>query len=826
MTFTPPREPAILATALAVVAILATAAAAPDGADDAPPDWHLLDWTLDRAVLVGRYLFTDTQPDDPWADYLQTLSTSARPAAATVAAWAGVDPVERAQRRRQAAALRERAARGMIDAISTLRGEIERGARLGMTDALHGTAGFGEAITGTLRRLDEAAALDPSDPRIWADLAFFSHLAGDVGRSERSQLGYLAAWRALDDDERARLAARHAEFVLERAWFLRDQGRHEECLQWLADHAESLASRAERPRLAPATEAVLIRALVHADRGETTLAHGLLPRLPELDLPSRTGAPLRTYVRVNDQRAAYTRRFLPGEPSAVGASSERWSNDATLLGAREHRTSDALRRWVRGWTELRRGHEPASVMRALGRPMTELVFPPRLAWRWWQDQGSIYEQIGEVGLARDCWARAAIARPLFIYEPFGQGRGVSRVHDLAGTGEPYFLAYGTFFVAGSRWSYAANAALASEVEDTPLAQATLRTEAMAHLDACVRRRIFPGRARALRGRLRFLSEDYAAAEADLRAAWDTLEPAGEAPADLALMIGLCGFNAQDWVAARPWLEAFVERQPNAHVGWQALALTLAQVGEPDAAVVAMDEAVALAPDNATYLFNRALLHYRAGARDRAAADLARARELWPENPQIARMVEVVAEPVQYDLQVDARPVHVDLPRRQRAELSGVLRGESPEAAGDLAGLVTLEEEGRAEVLASLERRFRDAPTAENRRRLAQGALLAGEPERTASLLSPLWPARLSPHGRQLLLEADRRSGEMARAVAIAGGLSWPDQDDEVDTLVLAAVILLDHDRRDLARPLVERALARQPERAELHQLQRRLATAP
>jgi hypothetical protein len=89
----------------------------------------------------------------------------------------------------------------------------------------------------------------------------------------------------------------------------------------------------------------------------------------------------------------------------------------------------------------------------LGSPATHLEFPPRLAARFWQDQGRIYDRAGQHGTARHCYEWAAMYHPLTTFFPLS-GHG-DRLHRYA---PGYFVGYGQFFVCGDRRSYDRDAA--------------------------------------------------------------------------------------------------------------------------------------------------------------------------------------------------------------------------------------------------------------------------------------------------------------------------------------------------------------------------------
>ncbi|MEZ4386810.1 MAG: tetratricopeptide repeat protein [Candidatus Krumholzibacteriia bacterium] len=809
---------------LCLVCVLLAAATA--AVADSPVLWDQLDWRLERSVLVSRYLFHDRQPADPWALYTRTLGPDETPLADLLAEFRALAPEAR---QRATRAAEERLANGrlaLLDCVYPLRDAVENREPNLVGDVGEPTPGFAEATGKAIELFADAVRRDPTLAEAWYHLAFFTDLAGDRARSARARAAFFSVWPEQDAGTRESLAPLRELAVLDQAWSLRDAGRYDECTAWLDREDAGLSVEATPPGVAPATEARLIRALCAAEQGNVSAALGALPSLPLMALPHRASAPLQSYVPVGLQESYYRQRF-GDDTDPHHNPAPTWQEDPVDNLARERRDSSYLRRWVKAWTSLRRGYEAETVRRDLGRVETELEFQPRLAWRWWQDQGLIHEALGDPELARVCWARAAVYRPLFIYQPTGQGQGLAGVHGLGGTGEPYFLGYGTFFLAGSVWGYAANAELASEVETGALERQVLRRLAGEALDVCERRGFRPIEARALRGRLAFLDEDYASAWDLLLGAWEALEPQQAAPSDLALMLGLCRFNSQDWTAAEPWLQTFTQRSPEAPVGWLTLGLDRAMLGRDEAAFVCLDRAVALAPDDATALYNRGLLHYRLRRRDAARADFLRAQALWPDNPQIAQMVGVVGEETEYDLQVTAAPMHVDLPEAQRRRLAELLAaGRTDASAGELADLAAAGPDQRDRLLAGLEQRYRDRPDATSRTRLAQALLLAGEPDRVQALLAPSWPDQLQPVERRLLLYADRTTGEISRAVEVAGSARWADRQTETEFLLLAATILLEHDHQAEARQVVRRGLAQDPSNAALRDLERSLERSP
>jgi len=90
------------------------------------------------------------------------------------------------------------------------------------------------------------------------------------------------------------------------------------------------------------------------------------------------------------------------------------------------------------------------------------------------------------------------------------------------------------------------------------------------------------------------------------------------------------------------------------------------------------------------------------------------------------------------------------------------------------------------------------------------------------LLAGAWPAGLTINERRLLLHADREQGSAGRAQEVAD--AGPDHvlAEDLTLMIVAATILLEHDQRESAASLVDRALLLEPGSAALQELHRSL----
>ncbi len=396
---------------------------------------------------------------------------------------------------------------------------------------------------------------------------------------------------------------------------------------------------------------------------------------------------------------------------------------------------------------------------------------------------------------------------------------------------PYYLAYRHFYVAGSLFSYAANAALACEVEDEPFRRRILGDGALAALSACRRLGLHPAASVALRGRLHYFRGEPEAAHEDLLAAHHELKEQGHEESDVVLLLGILAFDVGNYPGSLPWFERFAELEPERGLGWRALGLAYAYCRQDEAALAALDRAVALEPGNAAGWFNRSLLHLRAGRWPAARADLTRAADLWPQNAQIAQLLAVAEEGQQRDIELAPSRFQLHVSRQDSLRIAQLARGASLDLTGEIAAgdpdsafaWLALSPDRAEELLAGLQAAYATEPSRNHRLRLAWGLLHAGQPERARDLLLPLWNQGMTAEELCLQLEVDRTLGDPTRATALAASLLTdlePLPDARVWTLV--SLICAEHGLTEHLRPALAQALRLDPDNQALQALHARL----
>jgi tetratricopeptide (TPR) repeat protein len=610
-----------------------------------------------------------------------------------------------------------------------------------------------------IARLVGAIQVDPGNAAAWFHLAVFTDVVGDRSAAAQARARFLDLAPPPD--------ARRARLILDEAWTLRDAGRFDQALAWLGVHQQEFDRvRESDHRLPTAVEADLIRGLCHAELGDRNTARAYARRLPD--------------VRVHDRHG--------------------------------YRDSGLLRTWVNVWGALR-SRDPDQAAFLL-QPVRATVLPAGVAWRCWQDFGLIAEELDDREHRDIFVAISYLHRPFLGFYPTVALRGTDEIMGREGTGSPYLVSYRTWFVGGSLWGYAATRALACQLVDETDDPVVWR-QAMSALDACIRRGFHAADARLLRARLNLQRGDAQAAADDLALARLEQVTGRGGEADLAFMRGVSALDAGDNEAALGYLRQCVDAEPDHVRGWQALAVACSYLRRDDEALAAYDRLRALRPDDGVTCFNRGLLHLSRGRRDAATADLNRAAELLDDPTPARRLLRMMEQVDDVELDLAPQPVRLVASGSERALARDL---DQQYAEGLVADADDLTPEEAAAWRDLLERRYAEEPSTGHRHAMARQYAHAGDHAAVVDLLAPFWPDDLDRRERDLLLEADRELGYAGRAAALAADPS-PAESDDVPTLARAVVILLDHGRQDEARLCFARAMAASPDDPALGDLQ-------
>jgi len=439
-----PNGSGLVGLILLVVAGCGGPPASDFAADEAPPtdlyvDWDRADWLVDRYVLVNVRDYTTAQNlgrRKPAADYQDAITYAAVWDSLGLIPFLSLNETEQADRRRLARNHLAEARRVVLGTVHHYRSAASRGfmPNLNAIDSAPIPEGAETAVTTAIRHLTITVGMDPSHPAAWRDLAYFSGVVGDRPRQQRA-LG--AALAALDQADPAQVAEGdlgrlRRDILLDLAWLARDLGQPALTLAYL-DHVAPWLRTPSPERDDRLFEARLLRGLALADQGEWLAAIEVARDLPRIEVLSRT---LRGGVRED-------LRWHLDAPNwqVLGYDRTNWPRQVSDFG----------RRWIKALAGAPSGDGDHTLW-LLGAPPTSLEFPPRLASRYWQDQGRVYARAGDHESARHCFEWAAIYRPYMAFFPLGGSQGPSRLGTASAT-QRYYTGYGMFFLCGDRGAY-------------------------------------------------------------------------------------------------------------------------------------------------------------------------------------------------------------------------------------------------------------------------------------------------------------------------------------------------------------------------------------
>lgn len=742
-------------------------------------DWAQLDWKFKRHHLIGAYLFGTLPPRNPFGQYVKAVRHDSPFDKLDLDEFMALDPGDRADRRRAARHHLTKARRFYMTVLRSWQ-ILSEGARFS-------TPLLGEAITISLHDWVLAANIDPSNPYAWYDLAYFQGLAGNAVAQREALENCLAlpGLADLPDGVALRLRAH-----LDLAWVLKNRGEFEACLEQISAAAAIMKSDTGRT-LDTAKEAVLLRGLALAEDGQLSAARHL-------------AKDLRAWpVFLRQPRHLDTGDMMPSENKrALETVESDWAQ--TWI-------------WALTWMKLGDRHQ---ALAGFSERDTRTEFPPHLNYRYWNDRGRICEHFGEMELARLNYVNAAVYRPYFIYYPMVGARGLSKIYGQRGTGQLYFLGYKQFYLSGSFFSYAANRVIHMEMESNLYNRTRLGDTALDALTICRKRGLRPTSSLALRGRVYYRLGRFAEAEQDLLVAHAELRETDREDPDVLLMLGIINFDRKDYIGAVEWLDKYTRLIPERALGQRLLGVSLAHGGRLDRALEILDYSLELDPDSATGLYNRALVQLKLGHIDAARTDLEAARTLWPENPDILRLMALTQESHLPEIKLTSQMVELRVSEEDSLKfVENSIASTLQLVANSGTGSDLVDAQAQ---LPDLEAAYARDPGQVNRTRLAWALLQVENYGRVRRVLAPHWDRGLTQEELILLLKADRGDGLTERSEALAVSLGRGGEPVPNAALwELVAAICLENNLAEAGRRALAVAVELDPQNANLRALQQR-----
>ena len=747
-------------------------------------DWNLEDWKFQRHLFASAYMFEQNHPRTDFSIYKEATSYDGPVKSVTLEEFKNLDDDFQEARRK--------VANNPVNEAMVFYRVMLRSWEIWLMSkqvAVADEAFLYEngIISHTLKHLETAVGLDPSNPYTWQHLGFFTGLVGDKNRQFQALntgLETLADYQSSPSQFSAEkieeLALMNLRMVLDRAWLLRSTGFFDQSRQDV-EQAIRMISEDDMRTFDQAREALLLQALVMVDQGEIHEARIKAKKLGNWQLHRNKSS----------------------------AQSTSFAAPVTRKENLEKIDTDFDRQWVWAMTYLKQ-EDRQQALGYLNNQKWVTEFPPHLNYRFFQDMGRIQEHFGQWDKAKISYGFAVLNRPFFPFFPMQGATGLSRIFSQTGTGHTYYLGYGNYFISGSYFSFAANRVVALEVASNPEEFDRIGKVALASLSTCIARETRTSAALALRGRVHYRLENFHLAEEDLHRAHEMMIAEDSESSDVVKLLAVLHFNRKDYQGTIDLLTRYNELEPGDGFGWRLSGLALAHQNQFDEALKVLDVALDIDPQSAPGWYNRALVHLHLTNVDLARFDLENAIRLEPGNKEIVRVSTLVSDNPGAKLNLTSGRVELKI-----SESDSLLfaRANNPNSANMVTNL---RQEDVDRLLENLERGYEEDPSQD--RRLALGVTLvqAGRMKEVQELLIAFWPDELSREETLLLLRADRALGQTARAIKLARTLRYePDPLPDADFWALVAIICLENDAPEYGGPALDMALELDPENVAL-----------
>jgi len=260
----------------------------------------------------------------------------------------------------------------------------------------------------------------------------------------------------------------------------------------------------------------------------------------------------------------------------------------------------------------------------------------------WRDMGLAAERVGEWSYARRWYRESAAALP---FEDTSCLVEISHER-LAGrersSHQPVWVAFGRYFVTGSRSAFTAYALERFEQADSPEEKDNWAGLLVNSAGICIRMNEDKPWALRARGIVFSRTGKEGRGLEDLRRAAKGLKELGLQDGRVEAEIGHLLLKKEQQKKAIRNLRRAVELDADYAAAWRDLGLALIMAGDSVEAEKALTKSLELDASSVTAWYNRGLLNMHAGRFDEAEADLIKAAHLAPDNPDVARLLQQVS----------------------------------------------------------------------------------------------------------------------------------------------------------------------------------------
>jgi tetratricopeptide (TPR) repeat protein len=258
-----------------------------------------------------------------------------------------------------------------------------------------------------------------------------------------------------------------------------------------------------------------------------------------------------------------------------------------------------------------------------------------------RDMGLAAERVQEWSYARRWYRESAAILPLEDTTCLSEITHARLDTRYRSSDQPVWLAFGRYFVTGSRSAYTALALERFESSESPEEKDHWAGLVVNSAGICLRMKEDTPWALRARGIVfsRTGMEDRGLE--DLRRAASQLLALGIEDGRVEAEIGHLLLIREEQTRALNNLRRAVELEVDYAAAWSDLGLALIMTGDTKGAEAALTKALEIDPSSVTAWYNRGLMNLHADNLDQAEADLLKAAELAPDNQDVARLLQQV-----------------------------------------------------------------------------------------------------------------------------------------------------------------------------------------
>ncbi len=257
----------------------------------------------------------------------------------------------------------------------------------------------------------------------------------------------------------------------------------------------------------------------------------------------------------------------------------------------------------------------------------------------WREMGEIAERLGEFSRAGRWYEESFHVLPLQNFRCVGSVHHARLKPGSRKTWQKAWLAFDRFYVTGSLSTYTSLAYARFKAADVQEGRDFWAGQVVNATGILLRKKIDTPWAYRTRGLVFADRGKSDRSIRDLKRASQLLVKLGRPDSEVQSTLGHLFLEKENSAEALKYLRVAADLDPLVASTWQDLGLALIMSDQPKAAEDALTRSLELKPDSATSWYNRGLLHLHRHDYGKAVVDLEKAAALAPENGEVIKLLQ-------------------------------------------------------------------------------------------------------------------------------------------------------------------------------------------